>query len=109
MLSHRSLFAAVLLGSAVFAGCGNPYYHQPGYGAYNSAYVPPPPAAYGESPGYAPGPGYVWVDGYWDWTGAQWAWTRGYWAVPPRPYARWQRPRYERYGRGYRYHRGYWR
>ena len=23
----------------------------------------------------APGPGYAWVNGYWDWTGAEWSWT----------------------------------
>src|SRR5690242_20298473 len=31
----------------------------------------------------APGYGYTWVDGYWDWTGYDWTWSSGYW-VPER-------------------------
>src|SRR6516164_4448392 len=31
----------------------------------------------------APGYGYMWVDGFWDWTGYDWSWSAGYW-VPQR-------------------------
>ncbi len=29
-------------------------------------------------------PGYVWVDGHWDWVGDRWAWTDGEW-IAERP------------------------
>ena len=37
-----------------------------GYAAMR--FGPPPPPRYGVM-GFAPGPGYVWTDGYWDWRG----------------------------------------
>ncbi len=30
-----------------------------------------------------PGPGYYWVDGYWNFVGGRYAWVGGYWALPP--------------------------
>ena len=30
---------------------------------------------------YDPVPGYVWVQGSWNWSGYEWLWTDGYWAV----------------------------
>ena len=30
---------------------------------------------------YDPVPGYVWVQGSWNWNGYEWIWTSGYWAV----------------------------
>ena len=44
---------------------------------------PPPPAAYVAGPvGVPPGPGYVWVDGYWNWVGGRWVWVPGAWVLP---------------------------
>ena len=43
----------------------------------------PPPAPVVEYPPPPPAYGYVWVNGYWDWTGADWYWQQGYY-VPPR-------------------------
>ena len=40
----------------------------------------PPPAPIAEYRTPPPGYGYVWVDGYWDWTGYDWAWSQGSWA-----------------------------
>ncbi len=48
-----------------------------------------------------PGPGYVWIDGYYDPYGA---WLDGYWAYPPYAGAYWVTPRYY----GGRYIAGYW-
>ena len=68
---------------------------------------PPPPPVVGVV-GYAPGPGYVWIDGFYDWRG-RYVWVPGYWARPPHPHARWV-PGRAYYGRGhYSYRRGYWR
>ena len=74
---------AVLAGSALFAqprvsvgiGVGGGYYQ----GSYNAGgYYPDP--AYAAAPP-CPGPGYVWVDGYYDGP----AWVRGYWTLPVQP------------------------
>jgi hypothetical protein len=99
----NALLSAVLLSAAALAGCG-------GYGYYRSGYVPPPPPApYGGVLGYAPGPGYVWTDGFYDLRGGRWFWVQGGWVRPPRPHAVYMRPYWAPYRRGYRFHRGYWR
>jgi hypothetical protein len=95
------LLALVLLVAGVFSACAGP--------AYISVRTAPPPPQTRGIAGFAPGPGYVWVDGFWDWRGGNWYWVRGYWVRPPRPRAIWVAPRWEPYGRGYRFHRGYWR
>jgi len=75
-------------------------------GAYYVA--PPPPAPVVGVVGYAPGPGYVWIDGYWDWRG-HYVWVPGYWGRRPHPRATWVRGRaFYEHGR-YHYRRGYWR
>ena len=68
---------------------------------------PPPPRA--GFVGRAPGPGYVWCDGYWDWRGGRWFWMNGFWQRPPRVHAVWVPAYWELHGRGYRFHRGKWR
>ena len=74
----------------------------PVYGYYAPAPPPPPVVTY-VRPAY-PGPGYVWVRGYWYPVRTRYSWHSGYWAR--RPYARayWAAPRYHRH----RYYRGYW-
>jgi hypothetical protein len=49
----------------------------------------PPPAQRVEVVGAAPGPGYVWVRGYYRWVGDGYAWVPGHWVVPVRGYHRW--------------------
>jgi hypothetical protein len=71
--------------------------------------TPPPPLVAVCPVGVAPGPGYVWVDGYWDWVGGKWVWVPGRWVLPPRPHAVWVVPHYHPYHDHYHYHRGYWR
>lgn len=70
--------------------------------------VAPPPPRYGVI-GYAPGPGYVWTDGYWDWRGGNWFWVGGRWMHPSRAGAVWVAPRWVPYGHRYRFVHGYWR
>ncbi len=55
----------------------------------------------------APGYGYVWVDGYWDWSGYDWTWTSGYWA-PQRTGFVYIAPQYVFMGGRPVYYRGYW-
>ncbi|HXT10305.1 MAG TPA: glycine zipper domain-containing protein [Candidatus Angelobacter sp.] len=68
--------------------------------------APPPPQS--EPVVVAPGPGYVWTPGTWEWHG-RWVWVGGYWALPPYPGAVWVGG-YWVHGR-YGWHRmpGHWR
>jgi len=59
--------------------------------------------------GVAPGPGFLWIGGYYHWSGARWVWYRGHYEHPPHPGARWYGPRYEVRGGARVYVRGYWR
>ena len=104
MKTRNLLLAGVLGASAMLAGCA-PH-------AYVAAYVPgPPPAPYAVAAvGYAPGPGYVWADGYWDLRGGRdWVWSRGYWVRPPHPHAYWVAPHWVQRGHGWRRVEGHWR
>ena len=94
------LLGTALLGT-ILTGCaaGN------GYAAVR--FGPPPPPRYGVM-GFAPGPGYVWTDGYYDWRGGRWFWVDGRWLRPPRPRRLGTRTWREE-GHRWRFHRGYWR
>src|SRR6185369_6356598 len=63
---------------------------------------PPPPRVV--RPSRAPGPGYIWVDGYWYPVGGRYKWHGGYWTRPPYDGARWIGPHYD----GQRFFEGYW-
>ena len=93
-----ALFAGAMLASSACAG------------GYGSAYVavPPPPLRY-EVVGVGPGPGFVWISGYWSPAGGRHAWVPGYWGRPPRARAVWITPRYEQRAGRYYFRRGYWR
>jgi len=65
--------------------------------------APPPPRVIRVRP-VAPGPDYVWLDGYWYADGRHWRWHNGYWTRAPYGGARWIGPRYE----GGRFFAGYW-
>jgi hypothetical protein len=95
--------AMLMAGIVALAGCG-------GYGYYGGVYVrtPPPPLRY-EVYGPAPGPGYVWINGYWSYRGNAYVWTPGRWERPPRGKHHWEDGRWERHGDGYRWREGRWR
>src|SRR5580698_9522280 len=54
-----------------------------------------PPAPQYEVVGVAPGPGFIWIGGYYHWYGGRWVWYRGHYERPPHPGAVWVRARYE--------------
>jgi hypothetical protein len=97
----RTLLAAAFVGlSTLLSGCAV-------HGGYVAAYGPPAPR-YGVV-GVAPGPGYVWTDGYWDRRGGGWGWVSGSWVRPPRARAVWVPGEWRHEGRNWRFHRGHWR
>ena len=66
-----------------------------------------PPAPIVETYGVAPGPGYFWIGGYWNWVGGRHEWVGGHWAEPRRGY-RWEPHRWEHAGGGWRQRPGHW-
>jgi hypothetical protein len=82
LVAGGSLFAQARFSAGV--QFGGPGYYQPAPAAPVrvgvTAYRPP-----------CPGPGYVWVDGYYDGYGN---WFDGYWALPPYAGAYWVAPRF---------------
>ena len=53
----------------------------------------------------SPGPGYVWLAGYWyPGNNNRYTWHDGYWTRPPYEGARWVEPRHD----GQQYYAGYW-
>jgi hypothetical protein len=64
---------------------------------------PPPPRVVRVQPP-APGPEFIWVDGYWYAVGSRYKWHPGYWTRPAYPGARWVAPHHD----GERFFDGYW-
>jgi hypothetical protein len=96
-LLFDAALAAASLGSL---GCAS-------HAAYINYYGPPAPRV--EAYGYAPGPGYVWIPGYYSYTGNSYNWVGGRWALPPRPHAVWVPGHYvDRHGHQ-EYIGGHWR
>jgi len=102
-MERRWLLIPTLILSGLLTACGGAYYSA-GY----RVPPPPPPPAYGPM-GMAPGPDFVWMEGYWNLNGSRWAWAPGRWARPPRPHSHWQPGRWERHNNGWRFHQGRWR
>jgi hypothetical protein len=96
----RTRLLSILLAVVSLTGCA-------GSIAYYSPAPPPPPRA--EFFGVAPGPGYVWINGYWGWGSNAYVWVPGRWERPPRAHATWVAPSWERQGRHYRLRHGHWR
>jgi len=71
-----------------------------------TATTEPPDPVYEEQTD-SPGPGNVWVGGYWGWNGADWSWNWGRWATPPAGKV-YIEPYYERVGGKVVYVQGSW-
>ena len=71
----------------------------------NSA--PPPEKAEGTRP-EAPGYGYIWVAGYWDYLDGNYIWRDGRW-VQGKPDYEYVRARYEYDGKAWVFHRPHWK
>ena len=69
--------------------------------------APPPPIV--ERHPVAPGPRYVWIDGYHRWDGHRYVWVGGRWVLPPQPGAVWIPGHWDRRPGGYVWIQGHWR
>jgi hypothetical protein len=95
----RALFT-VLVGAAGLVSCAGGAY------VYYAPAAPPPVRV--EAFGAAPGPGYVWINGYWGYSGGGYAWVAGRWERPPHRGAKWVAGRWERKGNRWGYRAGHW-
>lgn len=98
---RRWMVTGLLAGSLIATGCAG------GYVGYE-ARIPPPPHRV-ETYGPAPGPGYIWIKGYWGYSGGNYTWQDGRWERPPRGRRQWEDGRWERHGDRYRWREGRWR
>jgi hypothetical protein len=109
MSTKRTLVVAILF-VALTSLCGLPTPAHAGVHVNFGVRVgaPPPPFRH-ERILVRPGPGYLWVPGFWDWRASNYVWVPGYWARPPHRGAVWVAPRYVHRHRYHYYRHGYWR
>jgi hypothetical protein len=104
-MTQRALRAALATGCFVFlTACAveqPAVVHQP----------PPPPPAPAEVIPAAPGPGYVWMPGYWSWRGPRrgYAWVPGAYTVPAPPAYAWVPGHWAERPGGWVWVEGHWR
>ena len=67
-----------------------------------------PPAPRWERMGPAPGPGYVWVGGYWVWRAGEFVWMTGRWVSVPHGHHYWVPGRWVHTRRGWYFVEGRW-
>jgi len=93
----RFFFISLMLFAALFIGCAETIVIR----------TAPPPLQVYEQP-YCPGPGYIWVPGYWAYSSEDYYWVPGIWELPPRIGWLWT-PGYWGWTNGeYIWHGGYW-
>ncbi|HLA59038.1 MAG TPA: hypothetical protein VK622_09770, partial [Puia sp.] len=88
------LLAISILSCMVVAGC-------------SAGYVTGRPADVTYVRPGSPGPGYVWIDGEWEYYGNNYHWRNGSWQQPREGRA-WKSGYWENNKRGYRWHKGGW-
>jgi hypothetical protein len=98
----------LVVSAALLAACFGPPYVSGGVGIEVGG---PPPGLRADVTIAAPGPEFVWIPGFWDWSpaSADWVWVPGVWQRRPHARAVWVAPRYERHRGHWRYRRGHWR
>ena len=92
------ILAGTLLATTACAGSSGRVYIRSG-----------PPSVRAEVVAVSPGPGYVWVPGYYRYSGNAYVWVGGRYERPPRARARWVRGHWERDRRGWYFVDGHWR
>jgi len=109
MYWRRSL-ARVIVGGLLLAGLpastAAPVAAAPQVRAYIQ--IGPPQPAFERRP-RAPGPGYVWIAGYYHHDGRSYEWVPGRWERPPRAHARWSSGHWRHGRQGWYFIEGRWR
>ena len=106
---QRTILAAALAGGASAAAMAQiPIPIPPLPGLEVRITTGRPPAPRHERRIAAPGPGYVWINGFWDWDGGRWRWISGRWERPAVADGYWIGPRYTHTTRGTIYEPGHW-
>jgi YXWGXW repeat-containing protein len=98
---------ARLLSLAALLGLGAACAPNPPPGAMYVERRPPPVRV--EVIGVAPGPGFIWIGGFWRWGGGQYVWVPGRWAARERGYHHWNPGRWRHTRRGWYWVEGRWR
>lgn len=105
-MNRLRVVAAAAVVSVALSACvvapapvAGPYYGEP------VVVAPPPPRV--EYVGPPPVAGYIWINGYWNWSGGRHVWVPGRWEAP-RPGHVWVPHRWENDGRHWRQQGGYW-
>jgi hypothetical protein len=106
----KKIFALPILSMLLlgFAGTTSPAFARPRVSVGIRVNAPPPPLRH-EVVVVRPGPGHVWVGGFWEWRNHDYVWVPGRWARPPHRGAVWVAPRFEHRGRHHVWVRGFWR
>jgi len=68
-----------------------------------------PPAATVEVRGVAPGPEFVWIEGFHRWDGERYVWVAGRWERRPHTSAVWVPGRWRHHDRGWYWVEGHWK
>lgn len=109
--SRRTVLGSVvvIVGAALSTACVVvPADGRGGYAGYGGGPVMvAPPALQGEVIGVAPGPGYFWIGGFWNWVGGRHVWVGGHWEANRQGY-RWRPHHWVRDGQGWRAEQGRW-
>lgn len=105
-MHKRTMFTRIACGAALTAAMAVPAMSQVSFGIQIGR-TPPPPLRYEVRPAM-PGPGYVWVDGYWRWDRGRYVWAPGVWQRPPYAGAYYTHGHWDHYPDGWHYHEGHW-
>ncbi len=109
MRTLKSAFAIFLLGSCAWTAIPAASHAQstecPVVGI-SSDEAPPPIPDYDQPP--TPGPGFIWIPGYWQWNNVEYYWVPGTWMVPPTPGSLWTPGYWEFRDGAYVFNHGYW-
>ena len=104
-MSARKVNTLVLAGVLALAGAEGCLPHPPG-SVIVVARRPPPPHREGMGP--PPGPGYVWIGGYWTWRANTFVWVVGQWVPIPPGHRYWVAGHWVHARRGWYFVEGYW-
>lgn len=103
---RTAMLKKIVAGAALAAAMAVPAMSQVTFGVQIGR-TPPPPLRYERRP-VMPGPGYVWIDGYWNWDRGRYVWVPGRWERPPYAGAYWSHGHWDRYNDGWHYYQGHW-